>query len=276
MRPSSATTLKLGSIIVGLMCGCDPAIRDAVQPKTSLSIVFCDVTSSLNLDELKNVASLTADLVESLPPGTRYEIYPIQRVTDRVAALTMGSIPFAQGQSDRIQVERGLAALRLQIGKLMDSLYVKVNKPQQVDNRTCLINSLWLASSIIRQHRLRAQTERIDIYYVSDMLEECDNNVAGESIDLVGRKPLEGELKKADKLNLELRLVDVNIAVIVPVAQSSSDHFHPNQHQLEAFWKTVLTKAGWTREELDNPNRFSWNVGQLPLRLQPDATGSVR
>src|SRR5262249_22252047 len=63
------------------------------ETKQRVILIFSDVTSSLVQSESEQVATLTSSIINSLLPGTRYFIYPVQVEGQKLEPMDEGTIP---------------------------------------------------------------------------------------------------------------------------------------------------------------------------------------
>lgn len=118
--------------------------------------IFFDVTTSLDGTERAEVARMAADILDHLPPGTSYRVYPIQAETAALAQINRKELVIPPRDKDeRLQT---LLDRRRQQGLVneLSKVSKETNAPQdgnerRDDNRTCILNALNFAENQFKQ-----------------------------------------------------------------------------------------------------------------------------
>lgn len=229
-------------------------------------IIFCDVTSSLDLSERNAVADLAANIILNLEPPVRYEVLPIMIETERGKPIISEQVPALVKPSDKAQYRKALAALPAILNREISNLYARANGPGTDPDRSCIINSLERASGIFDQFRSHGKFD-LHMVIVSDMLEECKQNPYGVPIRL-NRADIQKEIELAAKPAKLGNLAGVRVAVVIPSSGTySSSYVRPPLRRLADFWRTVFRHSGLEPQQLNNPDMFYFGPG-LPERFR--------
>jgi hypothetical protein len=237
--------------------------------KSKVALVFCDVTNSLIPAESEEVAILAAQILDSLPAGTKYVVYPINIETQRLSAIAEGQIITEKDEQAAIAVR---AVRRQELTQSVSNLYKAMStvKDQygKPDNRTCILNTLVFAEDYFRQFNDPARYD-LELIFISDMLEECNRTPLHTRIELAKRN-LSKEIALARDAQLNLNLSHVRITAIIPTTQETykaSPGRRPSVEDVKEFWKNIFRKCGFTDESLRDDQRFYFAPG-LPERFK--------
>lgn len=243
--------------------------------KDRVVLIFSDVTSSLVKSEREQVATLTSKVVDGLPPGTRYYVYPVQIEAQKLKAIDEGRIVVENPAMD-IATK---AARKKKISTEIETLYEKIKSTKRPpdsegnpDYHTCILYTLEFAQDQFKQFDPNADFELI---YVSDMIEECNTTPMGKPISLLKTNITE-EIKLAQKTNLNFRLSHVRVSMIIPATNETYEvGGRPNLSHLRDFWEAVLSKCGFNEQQLAQDEHFYFSSG-LPLHLNPQQIKAAR
>ncbi len=241
---------------------------DPPDERERVILIFSDVTSSLVPSESQQVAALTSSIVDSLPPGTRYFIYPVQIEAQKVEPMYEGTI--LPPDAPLAPTER--AAREDKLKHKIEELYNLIKSVKQTsdihgkpDNHTCILYTLEVAQNKFKQFN-QTNTD-FELIYVSDMIEECNQTPLGRPISLVQTNMPEA-IKLAENTDLKLDLSYANVSMIVPVTiDTYKTRGRPNLSDLRKFWEATLLHCGFTQDTLNNKQKFYFDPG-LPLRFQ--------
>lgn len=246
------------------MLACEP-IPD---PKQRVVLIFSDVTSSLLPSENKEVVDLTCSVIDSLLPGTRYYVYPVQVEPQKLERIYEGVIaaPSTPAATQALKDAR-----RREIEKKIVELYALIKKnrrpgPGSRDNHTCIIYTLEFAQNKFREFD-RKNTD-FELVYVSDMIEQCNTTPMGKPISL-GQTNISEQIKLAQQTNLNLDLSYSNVSMIIPAtSETYTAGGRPSVSDLKNFWEAILSHCGFDKEVLKSSEKFYFASG-LPRRFDP-------
>ena len=266
-------TIKRGIAIAVLLLAVFTltACPEVETDRERVVIIFSDVTSSLLPSESNGVATLTCDILDSLPPGTRYFVYPIQIEPQKLEPIDEGTIV---AEPIRTTADAVKAARRDKISHETKKLYdliKSVKRPADgygsPDNHTCILYTLQFAQDKFRQ--FDQNNTDFDLIYISDMIEECNTTPMGRPISL-GKRNISEAITLAQQTNLNLDLSYARVSMIVP---ATNDTYlvpgRPNVSDLRDFWKAILLHCGFTEELLKNNQKFYFSSG-IPRHLQAE------
>jgi hypothetical protein len=241
--------------------GCDREVRKRV------AFIFCDVTNSLNKSESETVASITARVLNSLPPGTEYRIFPIQAATTRLAAINEDERVIPPKEEDEIlQAERGKKRQEALAVKLAN-LY-RVTNTSRNDNRTCILNAIAFAGHQFRD--FAADKFDHELIIVSDMLEECDDTPLRQQVD-IRKGDITKEIELAGTFPEDFDLSHATINIITPATEETYVKYEagtrPPMSQLREFWGIVFSRCHVSPEFQKRPEKYFWSNGILPRRF---------
>jgi hypothetical protein len=239
--------------------------------KERMVFIFCDVTTSLEGTERAEVARMAADILNHLPPGTSYRVYPIQAETAVLAPINKELVIPPKEKSVGLQA---LLDKRRQQGLVNDlaNISKETNAPQdgnerRDDNRTCILNALNFAENQFKQF----SAERYDreLVIISDMLEECSVTPLKRPINI--KKPdITQELKLAGEFPEGNDFSNVKISIIVPGTLETYVKYAPGKKPpmgaLQGFWKGILSRCK-VPPEAEKNGMYSWSNGSVPASL---------
>ncbi|HEV7745471.1 MAG TPA: hypothetical protein VGO56_10785 [Pyrinomonadaceae bacterium] len=243
---------------------CPPPERERVV------LIFSDVTSSLLQSESEQVGTLTCDVLDSLPPGTQYRVYPIQIEGQKLEPMDEGTIVVNQIPGTTHAVNQ---ARRKKISDEIKKLYELIKPVRRADadgkpdNHTCILYTLKFAQNIFKQ--FDEKNTDFDLIYVSDMIEQCNTTPMGKPISL-GQANTSEEIKLAKETNLNLDLSHARVSMIIPATDATyTASGRPNPSDLQAFWEAILLHCGFSEDSLKNSQKFYFSSG-LPRYLKSE------
>lgn len=265
MRTATVTLCAL-LLMTTSLCGGDP------PEKGRMVFIFCDVTTSLEGPERTEVARMAADILNHLPPGTSYNVYPIQAETAALTPINRNETVIPERDKDEGQQ---MLMERRRKQWLIDELAnvsQKTNAPQDPserrdDNRTCILNALNFAGNQFKQ--FSAEKYDRELVIVSDMLEECSDTPLRRQINV--KKPdITQELKLAGDFPEWNDFSNVKITIITPVTLDTYIKHAPGKkppmRDLQDFWKAIFTRCKVSPEAEKN-GMYSWSNGSVPAYL---------
>jgi len=246
--------------------------RGGLEPNASkpqVVLLFSDVTSSLIESEINQVSTLTADVIDALPPGTEYYVFPIQMEPERLQPILHQTItaPKTFGVDEELKKRR-----RESLNKSITELYqlIKGAKASPVafgnpDNHSCIIYTLDFANNFFRQFDFSKYD--LELIYISDMVEECNRTPLRQPISLAS-PDISAQIKLAQSADLSLQLSHVRISIIIPVTKETYViRTRPSVSDLRRFWENIFLHCGFQSQDLQDDKKFYFSSG-LPARLQ--------
>lgn len=246
---------------LGLVVACGQEV-EAISRKPQIArtvLVFADVTSSLSTQESDRVGQLTAEVLESLPPGTYFAVYAIQADAE-APAFCDGQMPIPRNSRERDDAIAGRKQLQGYVKTRLADLYCSINwndpktqqqcrarkitpNPQE-DLRSCVLRSLNHAAKAIANAE-SAQRGPVEIVFISDMIEECRETPFGSPVRLT-RTSIRQQTEAAAKLSIPADLRNTRVTMVLPRVLNDSagtPSSHPMFGDVENFWKVVFTRA---------------------------------
>ena len=276
------TKLLLLSLVISfaLLTGmCEP-----VPPplsRTVVALIFCDVTNSLTKEENAKTGDIAARIVDKLPPGAVFKIYPIQQQTQLPAHISLDSdgngienendyrIPKANNSIEAKEIEKTYPKTkevrRQKIQDAINSLYDQLNKGP--DNRSCIINVLGFASNKFQTEYSDNRKYDLHLYFVSDMIEECNVTPLANKVVEMDKPDIEAEIKRAEEFKSEWNLARVQIYCIFPSTRGTigvNARHRPNREQVRIFWNTMFRACGIEPDAFKN-GQVKWDDSGEPL-----------
>jgi hypothetical protein len=258
--------LLLAIFTIACPPNCPPPCPSPDRERERVVLIFSDVTSSLLESESNEVGTLTSNVVDTLIPGTRYYVYPIQIEAQKLKPMYEGTI-IAQDRGTAKAVNQ---ARRTKISEEIKALYDKIKSVKRSDaygnpdNHTCILYTLEFAQNVFKQFD-QSKTD-FDLVYVSDMIEECNTTPMGKPISL-GKANISEAIKLAQQTNLNLNLFNARVSMIIPATNDSYvARGRPNVSDLRNFWKAILLHCGFNQEFLESGEKFYFSSG-LPKYL---------
>ena len=243
---------------------CPPPERERVV------LIFSDVTSSLAQRESEQVGNLTCNVLDALPPGTRYYVYPIQIEALKLEPMYEGTVR----AQDRATTKAVNEARKKKISDEITRLYELIKTAKRADaygkpdNHTCILYTLEFAQSIFKQ--FDQKNTDFDLVYVSDMIEECNTTPMRKPISL-GPKHILEAIKLAKETDLNLDLSYARVSMIIPAAADATytASGRPNPSDVQAFWEAILSRSGFSEESLKDSQKFSFS-SRIPRYLESE------
>lgn len=292
---------------LGLMLGmCQPTgTREGrgggrTAQKTMVALIFCDVTNSLTEGENQRVSGLAANIVDALPEGAIYKLYPVQIQTQVLAQIKIDlnendledkedyTVP---APADDVEAKQNEALWqqqrkkrREQIHKRVDELYDLHNKGQ--DNRTCLLNAVGFASNYINTDFGDAERFDVRVFFISDMIEECNNTpLPGGAVEM-DKGDISREIERASSLQdanaqpdhasppnpkFKCNLTASTFYCVFPTAADTpqvSNRRRPNRDDVKRFWGEILKSCG-LKDDQPGRGRVIWvDSGDMTEQLK--------
>jgi hypothetical protein len=237
------------------------------DPRRKIVFIFCDVTNSLDKSESEKVASMAAGILNSLPAGTEYRLYPILVETDRLTPINDKESLIRPKESDP-NLQGGLEKRRQEeLTEKLRNLYQITNK-NRFDNRTCILNALSFAGNQLNDFP-KDKYDR-ELVIISDMFEECNDTPLKRKIDI--RKPdINEELKLAESSPQMADLSSVVVTIITPATEDTYMNYEPGtkppMSSLKDFWGKIFTHCNVPPEAQKDPEKYFWSNGILPRRF---------
>jgi hypothetical protein len=228
-------------------------------------VVLADVTSSLNPAESRSVAALTASILDVLPVGAAYRVYPIHMDMERPSLIVEGAVPSVADVWTNPEVA---TARKDFLDRAIRQQYLEVNAPSvALDKRTCILDGLSFVESLFRNPEYENTPKQL--YIVSDMIEECSMTPLGVEVDLHHRT-VRKELDFAGSFPTGPDWSSVAVALIVPSNSlpAAKIQERPRLQDLKFFWARVLSRWLVPNEHL------VWGLGNVPrLPIIPTTVG---
>jgi hypothetical protein len=254
------------AVLFLVLTGCPP--RETAKPKPSpLYILFVDVTLSLADNQQQSIHAVLGNLFTGMPAGSRVVVYPI---TDDVAGtgrLLAGELPLLDGTTGgKLKVSEAREAMRLLVSNELSALVAKM--PSERLHASCITSALQVAADVMRSE---AEGAEVEIVFVSDMLEYCEQSIVPARNRPSGREPIRleksdiaAEIKLASSVPGTEVLADLRGARVTiiqpPLGYGRRATQVPPHHQLVAFWRAILDRCRDRKEE--------FNFGtEVPRRL---------
>lgn len=233
-----------------VLCASKPPERPSI-----LAVVLSDVTSSLNIEESKEVARLTSLTLDALPLGAEYRVFPIHMDMDRPAPIVQGEVPRLAGfwNDPSLVTQR-----RNFIAEQVAEHYRKVNqRTRENDQRTCILDSLQFVEGLFGLPQYASVPKQLTI--VSDMIEECSMTPLGVGINL-NKPAIDEEVRRATSLPTSADWSRVKVAIVLPSNSEPSGRARrrPRAAALRAFWTRVF------RQYRVDEHQISWAIGMVP------------
>jgi hypothetical protein len=245
---------------------CPPTCPPDCPPQRErVVLIFSDVTSSLLEKESQQVGTLTSNVLDSLPPGTQYYVYPIQIEALKLEPMYEGRV-IGQDRAARKAVSD---ARKNKISEEIKRLYALIKSDRRSDaygkpdNHTCILYTLQFAQKVFKQ--FDQKNTDFDLIYVSDMIEECNTTPMGKPISL-GQANISEAIKLAKETDLNLDLSYARVSMIIPAATDATytASGRPNLSDVQDFWEAILLHCGFSEDSLKDSRKFYFKSG-LPL-----------
>jgi len=270
-RAAVLSALVLYSLALYAAPAQEPRVRD---PR--VVVIFADVTSSLSVEQNKRVAELTKSVIVNLPPLTKYRLYLIQADPD-VDPIDAGTIRSAQGPQDAKKRTTQINQTAKEDVTKIERRYCEINfargesicrgknispRPQP-DHRSCILGVMeHVAHSFLLEEKQRP----IDLVFISDMVEDCDDTpLPKQSIRLIN-DDLETDILNVDQFRpLQSVGQNVRVTIVRPHVEDGPTERSARKQGLEKYWKKVFDRFGvdlksWWWFDTTPPQRFMPDV----------------
>ncbi len=259
-------SLALLSLLVIAACG-PVEIKQRVI-KQRVVLIFSDVTSSLLETESASVANLTSDVIDSLTPGSKFSVVPIQVQPERLSPINEDVIAAVSSPAVDVVIKQ---SRRERLTGRINELYKKIREfkvPAPLygspDNHSCILGTLSYAEAYFRQF----PDADLELIYISDMIEECNETPFGRAINLA-QPEITREIAEALSLQTSYKLGRARISVIIPTNDDTyTAGTRPPLSSVKQFWEKVFMKCGFDQDALKSNDRFYFRAG-LPDRFKP-------
>jgi hypothetical protein len=232
---------------------------------TILTVVLADVTGSLTPVESNSVAALTASVLDTLPPGAAYRVYPIHMDMERPSVIVDGMVPSLPG----IWMDPNVAMARREfVDTKLHEIHLEVNGTSlKVDSGTCILDGLSFVDNLFRSPEYEGIPKQL--YIISDMIEECPMTPLGIGVSLHHRlSSRELEVASTFPTGPDWSSVAVGLVVPADVTPAARVQDRPRLRDLRLFWGRILSR--W---RVQNGN-LVWGLGSAPiLPIIPGAGG---
>lgn len=253
-----------------LLVGCGRNEADQSKPSrevtvkaepTVLALVFCDLTGSMDSSSVRMSAEAVANILLSLPPGSQFEIFPID-FSGRIAPIegTTEGKPKKPSEVGKIKALNKDQAIR--VGNQLLDLYGRKFAPHPSRN-SCIVQTLELADAIFKQYRAKADQEyEFEIVYVSDMLEDCVNSSLGAaSFETASFSDV---MKEVSHFEPKVDIGFARLSIIIPARPYvENTRSSLTDAQLKEVWEKIFRKVGFDDDKISE-----WNfLSTVPARF---------
>lgn len=255
---------RLRVLIFLLIFGCLSSCKwtdDTAEAKAKLVFIYCDVTGSLVQPEIDKVSKVAADILERLPPGSRFEIVAIHLNTERSDPIDSGVYPETE-IDDSIK-----SGHRKKITDTVTNLYRAYNQDREtkeINERTCIISGLSRASQFFATYK-NPHFEN-ELVFISDMSEHCftASSQKGTPVRIETQS-----LEEAFGLAKDFEYPDLSgtrITVLMPGSlDPATQSKRPLLSKLNSFWTKVFDKCN------TKINLTDWFSDDIPPRVYETA-----
>lgn len=251
-----------------LVAACGPVIIERPVIKHKVVLIFSDVTSSLLETESASVANLTSDVVDSLPAGSKFSIVPIQVQPERLSPMSEDVVAAVSSPAADVVIKQNR---RERLTARINDLYKKIREFKvpappygSPDNHSCILGTLSYAEGYFRQF----PKADLELVYISDMIEECNETPFGRPINLA-QSEIKKEIAEAQSLQMSCDLGRARISVIIPTNDDTyTAGMRPALSDVKQFWEKVFMKCGFDQDTLKSNEHFYFRAG-LPDRFKP-------
>jgi hypothetical protein len=269
--------MRILIIIIGLTimsCGSDKStekgqntsqVNETAKLGKVCALVFCDLTSSIDSNLIKDVAIKANKLLYKFPQGSKVEAYPVDDNTYSNPIFSC-EIPTQESNLDidKMKFKEHLKGLSSKFAYAIYDKYKQVNSTKSTQQASCIIGTLETAYNYFKDKN----GYRYELIYFSDMIEQCSNSQAG-SIYICGDKYIPNKskiIKQIDekyKPNFNLKsLIGNNVSMVITTSLIGDTKCLRSDEQREV-WSKIFNKVGYTDEDFKT---FHFRQG-LPDRL---------
>ncbi len=228
--------------------------------KKSISIIFCDLTSvpASEGQRISGFAAKAARIALSIPSGSRVYVFPIDSTTE-TAPIDYFQKKFARKPSQKRMCDLWNKNRAKLLYKKIIYLYetVYMHEEVQVRSLSCLIKTLSAAHDFFSLFKMSQKYSdySYDIYYLSDMMEECEGASYG---NVSFRNDRKSTIKRLNDYSPGFDLSYANVKVVLTSkAPATSNNQYISRERLREEWKKIFMKVGFTEKQIQT---FGFNV----------------
>lgn len=246
------------------------ATRDMSQRTTTVALIFCDLTTSVDSAAVPKVARDVSKLMLSFPYETKLYILPVAE-SPFIKPILDFTYPGKATKPSEIEKNKLLIRKVAQYaGDKIKKLHREGFSGRDAKNKplSCIMRSLETAHSYFSQFRaLKDKQFDFELIYLSDMIEECDNSPAGPVF--LTKKNYKSALVNLQNYKPAFDLSYAKVSVIVSVDEYDEASQYVSYEQLKEVWKNIFIKAGFTAENFEQFNFLATIPPRFELNRSP-------
>jgi hypothetical protein len=229
-------------VITALVVACGgKSCREASVPTPALPerlvVIFADVTSSLTAEQVVSVQSHVEHIIEALPPRTTVYVFSIGRDTETAREIEHDATPIVDSEAAKNRLVQWRATFATQVRDDLERLHARRKDTEPGTLSSCITTALRRAASLTTR-----STRQVDIFIVSDMIEECETSLLGGQLTLMKRN-IDEEIRHVTDLKSQpVSLRHATITIVRPQynIHTSGQNEQPSAADLERFWRGLL------------------------------------
>ena len=239
MTKRTLATFALLAVACSAM-SCGEASDPTPEPPKRMVVIFADVSSSLTPEQVVSVQTHVARIIKALPANSDVHVFSIGRDTESARELRSETAPSVESDATANRLTLWRAELATKLQDDLDQLHRNRKTTEPDTLSSCITTALRRTASVTTR-----TTRRVDVFIVSDMIEECGTSLLGGQLSLM-KRDITQEIKQAREF--KGRFPDLRRATftlvrpqynVVTTAQAE----HPTSADLERFWREVLARC---------------------------------
>jgi hypothetical protein len=232
-------TLRTMSLIalLAVACGGENPGRPTPPQPDRLVVIFADVTSSLTDEQVKSVEAQVKQIITSLPLHTVVHVFSVGRDTETAKEVMVDASPVDETTTAKNKLDEWRATLATSVQEALEQLYKHRKETEPGTLSSCITTALRRTASLAIR-----STRQVDVFIVSDMIEECGTSLLGGRVSLM-KPDIAPEIQRANDLTkqpVDLRRATITLVRpqynVITKAQSNE----PSAADLEIFWRALL------------------------------------
>jgi hypothetical protein len=230
-------------------CGCSGGAKSKPTPPVPerLVVIFADVTSSLTGEQVDSVQTDVRRIIEALPPNSVVHVFAIGRETETGTEIETDRTPPIESTVADKQLARWRIAFADRVAEELRRLQKRRRETEPDVLSSCITPALRRTATVAG--RSSRSEGRVDLFVVSDLIEECGTSLLGGKVNL-WKRDIRSEIRLASDFKGKLPdLSRATVTLVLPqhTVNTAEQSKQPSTADLEEFWTKLLGNCGVTK-----------------------------
>lgn len=243
----------LALISITLLIECNEDIK-TVELQPDQLIVFCDLSTSLNEDDIKIQSNKLKQIIKNLPHHSYISIYPMDLSIFQDPIIQEYIPEKSEFQSINVRTIKRREKLADSISTVLIEKYHKKNKNSNTEFKSCIISSFEMAYNLLPQNQ--EVLDKTKVVFMTDMIEQCPESSLGSlymcsnsqqpNLDNI-LDQIEKEYEPVKRLGNKLHTNQIFIVITSSYGNQKKCLTEKEQNQV---WDKILLKQGFEEPNL--------------------------